>query len=403
MLQTLPGGIISTIKNAAKKLTGANRREFQAQVTLDHLDGNTRNAERQLGWGRETVAKGINELKSGVKCLENFKFRGNKKTEEKLSSLEDDIRSLVDPKSQADPKFQSPFAYTRITAKAVRSALIEQKGYQEEQLPSERTINTILNRLGYCLRRVQKTKPVKKIPETDEIFDNVDAANLESDQKDDSLRISIDTKAKLAVGEFSRGGVSRGTEATKGLDHDMNPEAKLVPFGILEVLEAALTIIFSSSRETSDFIVDGLQQWWNERKGKYPHINELVINLDNGPAVASNRTQFIKRMVEFADKNKLKIVLVYYPPYHSKYNPIERCWGVLENHWNGTLLPTIDAVLEWSGTMTWKGIEPIIHFTDEVYELGVRLTKKAMRQYEERLNRSKKLPKWHAVIEPGYG
>ena len=105
MLQTLPGGIISTIKNAAKKLTGANRREFQAQVTLDHLDGNTRNAERQLGWGRETVAKGINELKSGVKCLENFKFRGNKKTEEKLSSLEDDIRSLVDPKSQADPKF----------------------------------------------------------------------------------------------------------------------------------------------------------------------------------------------------------------------------------------------------------------------------------------------------------
>jgi len=83
----------------------------------------------------------------------------------------------------------------------------------------------------------------------------------------------------------------------------------------------------------------------------------------------------MKRMVEFADHNNLEIVLVYYPPYHSKYNPIERCWGILENHWNGTLLDSTQTVLEWASTMTWKGISPIIHLLDKVYEKGVSIAK----------------------------
>jgi Rhodopirellula transposase DDE domain len=113
----------------------------------------------------------------------------------------------------------------------------------------------------------------------------------------------------------------------------------------LEVTVAMLTITFGMSRETADFIVDCLELWWQERKTVYAHIRELVINLDNGPEIASHRTQFIKRLVEFADRHDLPIRLVYYPPYHSKYNPIERCWGVLERHWNGTLLNTIETAL----------------------------------------------------------
>ena len=66
----------------------------------------------------------------------------------------------------------------------------------------------------------------------------------------------------------------------------------------------------------------------------------------------------MKRLVEFADRNDLEIVLVYYPPYHSKYNSVERCWGILEEHWNGTLLNSVTTVLEWARTMTWKGTPP---------------------------------------------
>ena len=164
-----------------------------------------------------------------------------------------------------------------------------------------------------------------------------------------------------------------------------------------------LTIAFGTSRETSDFIVDCLEQWWQDRREHYGHIRELVINLDNGPELASGRTQFIKRLVEFADKYDLRIRLVYYPPYHSKYNPIERCWGILENHWNGTLLGSVETAMNWAKTMTWKGIHPVVNFLEGVYETGVRVTKEAFQPFQQRLQRSEKLPKWSVTIEPTTG
>jgi hypothetical protein len=104
-------------------------------------------------------------------------------------------------------------------------------------------------------------------------------------------------------------------------------------------------ILFGTSCETSDFWVDCLEYWWDKAKDSCPGVRRLVIRLDNGPSCASNRTQFLKRMVEFAQRTGLEIRLVYYPPYHSKYNPIERVWGSLERHWNGTLLTDLGVAI----------------------------------------------------------
>ena len=199
-MKVLTDEVIASFKDAARKLTGPKRWAFQAQVTLDYLDGSIWKAERVFGWSHHTVALGLNELRTGMTCLGNFSARGNHKTEEKWPELEADIRTLAEPESQADPKFQSPFLYTRITAKAMRQALIDQKGWTDEELPHVNTIGVILNRLGYKLRRVQKTKPLKKIPPTDAIFDNVRAENQAADDSPDIVRISIDAKAKVDVG-----------------------------------------------------------------------------------------------------------------------------------------------------------------------------------------------------------
>jgi hypothetical protein len=391
---------IHTMKDAAHKLTGARRRALEAQVTLDYLGGSARMAETVFGWYRETVELGLNELRTGIECLGNFSARGRDKTEEIVPQLEEDIRSLAEPESQTDPKFQTTFKYTRITARALRQALIDKKGWKDEDLPCENTMGNILNRLGYRLRRVQKRKPIKRVKETNAIFDHVHQENEESDQREDSLRISIDTKAKVNVGEFSRKGVSRGAQATQALDHDVKPEHKLVPLGILEVCDDELTILFGTSKETSDFIVDGLEYWWDANKKHYPQIRELVINLDNGPDVASTRTQFMKRMVELARSTALEIVLAYYPPYHSKYNPIERCWGILEMHWNGALLDSVESVLKWAGTMTWKGIRPVVYLMDKVYHRGVSVARKAFKKIEACLERHETLPKYSVRIQP---
>src|SRR5205085_9304700 len=207
----------------------------------DYLDGSARQAERVFGWGREAVQLGLHELRTGLTCCDRFTARGRHATEEDHPQLAQDIRDLVDPHTQGDPTAVAPFAFTRITAKAVRTALIERKGYRDEDLPSERTLSAILNRLGYRLRHVQKTRPLKKIKQTDAIFAHVDAAHERASVAEDTLRISIDTKAKVAVGDFSRDGRARGAEPVEALDHDVKPVATLIPFGILEVVSGVLT------------------------------------------------------------------------------------------------------------------------------------------------------------------
>jgi hypothetical protein len=204
----------------------------------------------------------------------------------------------------------------------------------------------------------------------------------------------------VKIGEFSRGDVARGKQAVRAADHDMHPDAVLAPAGILEVASAQLNIVFGTSRDTSDFVADCLELWWANRRAIHPDVRRLLIDLDNGPEIASSRTQFMKRLVDFSDRHQLTLELAYYPPYHSKYNPIERCWGILENHWNGALLNTVATALEWTKTMTWRGVCPLVQLVDRIYETGVRLKPHLFRPIAARLERSALLPKWSLVIQP---
>jgi len=161
MSTVLTDALTETIQSAARKLTSHRRREFQAEMTLKYCQGSARRAERVFGWGRDAVRTGLNEVCSGMRCVENFAARGRRKTEAKHPALVAQIHALVEPESQADPKFQTPLAYTRLTAKAVRQHLARGG---TPHVPAERTVHDMLNRLGYRLRRVRKTKPQKKSP-----------------------------------------------------------------------------------------------------------------------------------------------------------------------------------------------------------------------------------------------
>lgn len=183
----------------------------------------------------------------------------------------------------------------------------------------------------------------------------------------------------------------------------MHPEAVLAPAGILEVDTQQLNLIFGTSRDTSDFVADCLELWWTNRQAAHSGVRRLLIDLDNGPEIGSSRTQFMKRLVEFSDRHRLTLELAYYPPYHSKYNLVERCWGILENHWNGALLSTVRTALAWAQTMTWRGVAPIVHLLDRTYETGVRIIPRLFRPIAARLERSTTLPKWSVVIQPQPG
>jgi len=193
------------IRSGASRLTGFPRRAFQAEVAAELCGGNARQAERRFGWGRETVEKGLHERQTGIRCLEDFVARGRQRVEDKDPRLAADIRAIAEPHSYADPSLKSSRRYTNLSAAEVLEALIA-RGHPEADLPAERTMRNILNRMNYRLKRIRKGKPLKKTDQTDAIFANVKAVREEARDDPETLEISMDTKAKVALGEYVRGG-----------------------------------------------------------------------------------------------------------------------------------------------------------------------------------------------------
>lgn len=209
----------------------------------------------------------------------------------------------------------------------------------------------------------------------------------------------MDCKATVNIGDYSRGGKTRGDN--RAADHDMGCEEKYTPLGILDEESGKLHLTFGSSAKTSDFIVDSLHAWWlSVPQEEKENTRSIQIKMDNGPESSGVRTQFLKRMTAFATEIGKPIQLLYYPPYHSKYNPVERCWGILELHWNGAKLVDVDTMLAWAKSMTWKSVQPVVTLSKKIYKKGITLSKKLMQAVEEKLQRHPLLPKWDILIQP---
>ena len=390
--------LCDTLRTVSDQLaTGTQRRQFQASVVNALEIGAQRWAETTLGWNRITVRKGQQEVAGHRPAIDQFQRRGRKPVEHRLPALHTDIRTHLEPHVQQDPTFRTTTLYRRVTAKAVRKELAALDGYTDETLPSERTIGSLLNHLGFLARKVFKSKPAKKIKQTDAIFEQMRKVNAQADSSRGVLRLSMDAKAAIKVGPFSRGGYNR--LKTCASDHDFKPECVLQLFGIFLPRYHQSYFFFNESRVTADMIVDCLEYAWPDLQERYGPIHKLVINLDNGPENHSRRTQFLKRIVDFAHQESVPTALAYYPPYHSKYNPIERVWGILENHWNGELLDSREKVLGFAESMTWRYHHPSVTMLPGTYEKGKKLTASEMAQYESMVQRLPKLEPWFVDIE----
>ena len=186
--------------------------------------------------------------------------------------------------------------------------------------------------------------------------------------------------------------------AVAAVDHDCAPDATLTPVGFFLPASDALFLYGVTSKVTSDCLVDRLAPWWETVRERSAHMTTLVLNLDKGPEHHRRRTQCMQRLVECVQQYHVNVRLADSPPYHSTYNPIERCWGILEHHWNGALLDSIDAALQFASTMTWKGTHPVVERVTTTYQTGVKLTKEAMDIVEAQLERLPDLGKWFVDI-----
>ncbi len=259
--------------------------DFSGQKRTGGLNGNWGGFERRFG-------------KGNLSCnMDRFTINSLRVDEKNIAShlphLEHDIRAIVKPESQPDPTFQTTRQYRRITAPSVRKQLRERYGYTDDELPTVRTILSILNRLDYRPRKVVKSKPKKKLPQTDAIFHRLHSVNHLADTTPGYLRLSLDTKATIRRGPYSRGGYNR--QQVEACDHDFAPDAELTLFGILLPASDDLWFFFTERAVTADFMADRLDDLWPELRRRFrPHT--LVLNMDNGPETQSHRTQLLKRL-----------------------------------------------------------------------------------------------------------
>ena len=200
-------GMDALLTSGARRLTRYARRSFVAEVTQKVCGGSARVAERRFGWGRQTVLKGLCELEHDVRIIEQFSQRGRPRSEDKNPQLAAEIRVIVEPHTQSDPELKSSRQYTNLSAAEVREAL-QKKGYSADELPSERTLRDILNRMNYRLKRIQKCKPLKKTEHTDAIFANVQQVHEAVKDEAETMEISVDTKTKVGLGKYVLGGKS---------------------------------------------------------------------------------------------------------------------------------------------------------------------------------------------------
>ena len=242
------------------QLSGAARRMFMASVVKGLGRGGARQAQIQLGWDRTTLRKGLHELNSGIVCLDAVAQRGRKPLEAKLTNLEADLRAMGEATCQTDPTFRTTQLYRRLTAGEARRRLVEEQGYDPATVPSERSLRRKLSALGFKPRRVAKSKPLRKVPQTDAIFETVQRLNREADADPGTIRLSLDTKTGVPIGQLSRGGKSR--QAHQALDHDLEPDLKLTPFGLHRPDTAETWLSFTTGSATADFMVDRLSELW---------------------------------------------------------------------------------------------------------------------------------------------
>ncbi len=240
--------------------------------------------------------------------------------------------------------------------------------------------------------------PPKKLKQTDAIFNSLREVHERAAGDGQTLRLSLDSKAPVPIGPFSRGGYSR--TGAQGADHDFKPQGVLTPFGIFRPQTSESALFFTDSKVSSDFMADCLGRWIEERAEALRGVRRLVLDLDNGPENSGQRSQWLLRMAQLAQKHGWVVVLAYYPPYHSKYNPIERLWGILENYWRGELLDSEAAVLGYAANVTYNGVRPQVCRVREKYAKGVKLTPAAKRRLGKYLQRRPGLEKWAIEIPP---
>jgi len=390
--QKLENGYKNQIENIKNEINRVSKMRQIGALVLD-IGGHCISAiASKINCSRKFIKKCYMIVRDSLEIKSNRCNCGRKRITSTYPELEADIRKIIEEKLYVDPHFQTEQLFCSLTIDQVMMKLLETGKYKEKFI-SRSSLGNLLNKMGYNLKKVKRNKPLRKIDETDDIFENVNIKKKEALDNDNIGLISIDTKDKVLIGPYSRKGKSR--ILVEACDHELTNNC-VIPFGILDLKTNKTYFYNFENKPTSEAIVDCIDDYFSDKS-----YTKLMILLDNGPDNSGVRTAFLKSLVNLSNKYQIKIELVYYPPYHSKYNPIERIWARLEKMWNGMLLTSCEICNKVMQQLTWKGTKSAVKYITKRYEKGIKYSKEIMSQYEgTNIHRNEHLKKWNILITP---
>lgn len=391
------------------RLAKAKTRNEKITIIMDIIGNLKQNGMKIL---IKTLAKILNVskhlIRKALKLLDEkslqvrIETRGRKKVEIKNPKLVSQIKEICESYEIQDKSIKDRIIYVNLTLRNIKAVLKEKYNYSDNDCPCENTIRRIMMKvLNYKITKVKKNKVFKKIEETDAIFKNVnEKMKYVKDSTNNTLAISIDDKVAKYVGNLSGGGYSWLVKET--YDHDTNPDYIVKPFGIMNIKTKETFVYCTPSFSTADFKVDCIDDYLKKQLCLNKNINELIIFLDNGPENSSRRKLWLYRTINLSKKYSIKIELVYYPPYHSKYNKIEHYWGVLQRHWSGLVINSLDKLIGAINSTEFDNIPSTGILVEKKYQKGRKVDENKLKELTQKhiTFANKGIEKWSLIVTP---
>jgi hypothetical protein len=361
-------------------LNEKSRRIVTAGAAMATGRGGISKMSRSSGMAREVIRAGIKEIEDGAQSSgEDFSERvrkpggGRKKAIEHNPALLADLLSLIDPATRGDP--ESPLLWTSKSLRRLENEL-RAKGHDASHV----TIRALLKEQGFSLQANFKTLEPKQHEDRDAQFLYI-YDNLKETQRLGQPAISVDAKKKELVGEYKNGGREWAPKksATEVLTHDFEDKGlgHAIPFGVYDITENKGWVSVGITRDTSQFAVSSIRNWWNEMgKDAYPHAEELMITADSGGSNGYRRRLWKTELQRFSDETGLILHVLHFPPNTSKWNKIEhRMFSFISKNWRGKPLSSLEVIVSLIGnTTTAAGLEIKCAVDKSVYETGIKVT-----------------------------
>lgn len=383
-------------------LSEKDKRRYAAIEAMKLGHGGIVYMAQVLGCNRMTITQGINDLeKLPVDSEYDPRIRqpgaGRKRYDEVYPDIDQKFLDILQDYTAGDP-IQEGILWTNLTLSEIADRLAEKHGVYV----SVTVIDQLLDKHNYRRRKAQKKETMKTVEDRDAQFENIARFKREYESSGNPI-ISFDTKKKEQLGNYYREGYLYTTQELHTYDHDFNSFADgvIIPHGIYDVGQNIGYINIGISKDTSEFACDSLRNWWyNQGQYLYPQATSILALCDGGGSNSSHHYIFKEDLQKLVDEIGIEIRIAHYPPYTSKYNPIEhRLFPHVTRACQGVVFKSVELVKSlMEKTRTSKGLRVTVSVIAKVYQTGRKVT--AGFRENMTIKFDEFLPKWNYTALP---